>query len=63
MALVEIGEQPGAARLPARQSTGQRVGGRAVDAQDRWVDAPGRSDLPRLIRESFDELKAVTAGN
>jgi AcrR family transcriptional regulator len=28
----------------------------------RWVDETGRQDLPQLIRESLDELKAVTAG-
>ncbi len=27
-----------------------------------WVDQPSQQDLPRLIRESLDELKAVTAG-
>ena len=27
-----------------------------------WVDEDGEQDLPRLIQESLDELKAVTAG-
>jgi AcrR family transcriptional regulator len=31
-------------------------------AFERWVNETGQRDLPRLIRESFDELKAVTAG-
>jgi AcrR family transcriptional regulator len=31
-------------------------------AFDRWINEPGRPDLPRLIRESLDALKAVTAG-
>src|SRR5262249_38912856 len=31
-------------------------------AFDRWVTAAGRRTLPRLIRDSLDELKAVTAG-
>lgn len=31
-------------------------------AFERWGGEPGREDLPRLIRESFDELRAVTAG-
>jgi AcrR family transcriptional regulator len=31
-------------------------------AFERWVDKPSQRDLPRLIRESLDELKAVTAG-
>jgi hypothetical protein len=31
-------------------------------AFERWVDETNRQDLPRLIRESLDELKAVTAG-
>jgi AcrR family transcriptional regulator len=29
----------------------------------RWLGEPGPADLPHLIRESFDELKAVTAGH
>lgn len=28
-----------------------------------WVNDPDAKDLPQLIRESLDELKAVTAGN
>jgi AcrR family transcriptional regulator len=28
----------------------------------RWVGDPGEQDFPRLIRESLDALKAVTAG-
>jgi AcrR family transcriptional regulator len=31
-------------------------------AFDRWVDETDQQDLPQLIRESFDALKAVTAG-
>jgi hypothetical protein len=31
-------------------------------AFERWVDETDRQDLPRLIRESLDELRAVTAG-
>jgi AcrR family transcriptional regulator len=31
-------------------------------AFERWVDDPDRQDLPQLIRESLDELRAVTAG-
>jgi AcrR family transcriptional regulator len=31
-------------------------------AFERWVGEPDEQDLPQLIRESFDELKAVTAG-
>ena len=31
-------------------------------AFERWVNEPGQPDLPRLIRESLEELKAVTAG-
>jgi AcrR family transcriptional regulator len=27
-----------------------------------WIDGTGQRDLPQLIRESLDELKAVTAG-
>jgi AcrR family transcriptional regulator len=32
-------------------------------AFERWVEETGEDDLPRLIRQSFDELKAVTAGS
>ncbi|GAA4620625.1 TetR family transcriptional regulator [Actinoallomurus vinaceus] len=31
-------------------------------AFEHWVNEPDEKDLPQLIRESFDELKAVTAG-
>jgi AcrR family transcriptional regulator len=31
-------------------------------AFERWTSEPGQADLPQLIRESLDELKAVTAG-
>ena len=31
-------------------------------AFERWICEPGQPDLPQLIRESLDELKAVTAG-
>ena len=31
-------------------------------AFERWVDDTDQQDLPRLIRESLDELRAVTAG-
>jgi AcrR family transcriptional regulator len=31
-------------------------------AFERWVTEKGKRDLPQLIRESLDELKAVTAG-
>ncbi|GAB3960425.1 TetR family transcriptional regulator [Actinoallomurus acanthiterrae] len=31
-------------------------------AFEHWVDETDEKDLPQLIRESFDELKAVTAG-
>jgi AcrR family transcriptional regulator len=31
-------------------------------AFERWISETGQSDLPRLIRESLDELRAVTAG-
>jgi AcrR family transcriptional regulator len=32
-------------------------------AFERWVSDPSQPDLPQLIRESLDELKAVTAGS
>lgn len=31
-------------------------------AVERWVNESSQRDLPQLIRESLDELKAVTAG-
>ena len=31
-------------------------------AFDRWLEEGNRKDLSRLIRESLDELKAVTSG-
>jgi AcrR family transcriptional regulator len=31
-------------------------------AFERWVDETNQQDLPELIRDSLDELKAVTAG-
>ena len=31
-------------------------------AFERWIDETDRQDLPGLMRESFDELRAVTAG-
>lgn len=31
-------------------------------AFERWINDPAEPDLPHLIRDSLDELKAVTAG-
>jgi AcrR family transcriptional regulator len=31
-------------------------------AFERWVNDPSEPDLPQLLRESLDELRAVTAG-
>ena len=31
-------------------------------AFERWISETGQQDLAQLIRESLDELKAVTAG-
>jgi AcrR family transcriptional regulator len=31
-------------------------------AFERWVNAGGSQDLPQLIRDTFDEFKAATAG-
>jgi hypothetical protein len=31
-------------------------------AFDRWTSQTSQPDLPQLIRDSLDELKAVTAG-
>ena len=32
-------------------------------AFERWISQPGQADLPQLVRESLDELRAVTAGS
>jgi AcrR family transcriptional regulator len=32
-------------------------------AFERWVSDPGQPDLPKIIRQSLDDLRAVTAGN
>jgi AcrR family transcriptional regulator len=32
-------------------------------AFERWIDDPEQRDLPRLIRDSLDTLKAITAGS
>ena len=32
-------------------------------AFELWINEPNQRDLPQFIRESFDELKAVTAGS
>jgi AcrR family transcriptional regulator len=32
-------------------------------AFERWVQQPGKRNLPRLIRESFDELRLITTGS
>ncbi|MEV4327387.1 TetR/AcrR family transcriptional regulator [Microbispora rosea] len=31
-------------------------------AFERWISGPAEPDLSQIVRESFDELKAVTAG-
>jgi AcrR family transcriptional regulator len=31
-------------------------------AVERWVDETGERSLPQIVRDSFDQLKAVTAG-
>ena len=31
-------------------------------AFERWISDPASADLPHVIRQSLDELKAVTAG-
>jgi hypothetical protein len=31
-------------------------------AFERWVSQSGQQDLPQLIRDSLDQLKATTAG-
>ncbi len=31
-------------------------------AFERWVNETGPADLPQIVRDSLDELRAVTAG-
>jgi hypothetical protein len=38
------------------------VGSWLTSAFERYVEKTNRRTLPQLIRESLDELKAVTAG-
>ena len=47
---------PPRAWLPRQGSLSSEI------AFERWVNETSQPDLPRLIRESLDELKAVTAG-
>jgi AcrR family transcriptional regulator len=47
---------------PAASLTGQAGIAIFRVAFERWVDDTGQRDLPEHIRESFDELKALTAG-
>ena len=32
-------------------------------AFERWVEQPTKRNLPRLVRESLADLKAITAGS
>jgi AcrR family transcriptional regulator len=52
----------GVADLPASLAAEAGIGVFKV-AFERWIGEGERRDLPQLIRESFDELKAVTAGS
>ena len=47
---------------PAASLTGQAGIAIFRVAFERWVNDTGQRDLPELIRESFDELKSLTAG-
>ncbi|MYR45327.1 TetR family transcriptional regulator [Streptomyces sp. SID5910] len=56
-ALRQRGVPGSAARLAAEAGTAVfKV------AFERWVGDPGRQDFSRLVRETFDELRAVTGG-
>jgi hypothetical protein len=49
-----------------RVSSAQGVRGAGIAvfkiAFERWISETSQRDLPRLVRESLDELKAVIAG-
>ncbi|MGA2208450.1 MAG: TetR family transcriptional regulator [Acidimicrobiales bacterium] len=47
---------------PAASLTGEAGIAVFKIAFERWLDTPGQRDLPQLIRDSLDELRAVTAG-
>ena len=47
---------------PAASLTAEAGIGVFKIAFERWTDNANQYDLPRVIRESLDELKAVTAG-
>jgi hypothetical protein len=47
---------------PAASLTGEAAIAVFKVAFERWVDESNEQELPRLIRDSLDELKAVTAG-
>jgi AcrR family transcriptional regulator len=52
----------GVADLPASLAAEAGIGVFKV-AFERWIGEGEQRDLPQLVRESFDELKAVTAGS
>ena len=47
---------------PAASLTGEAAIAVFKVAFERWVDESNEQELPQLIRDSLDELKAVTAG-
>jgi AcrR family transcriptional regulator len=47
---------------PAASLTGEAGIAVFKIAFERWIDTASHRDLPQLIRDSLDELKAVTAG-
>ena len=59
-------------KLPAESLRASRHLGAGLTAEagiavfkiafESWVNGTGQPDLPRIIRESLDELRAVTAG-
>ncbi|MGO8950514.1 MAG: TetR family transcriptional regulator [Ktedonobacterales bacterium] len=49
-------------RDPAASLTGEAGIAVFKVAFERWINETNQRDLPQLIRESLDELKAVTAG-
>jgi len=49
-------------REPAASLAGEAAIAVFRIAFERWISQTGQRDLPQLLRESLDELKAVTAG-
>ena len=66
VALVEVVDEPGMGGLPSQQLVGQRARGGAVGRHEMGqpgevLEETNQKDLPDVMRDSLEELKAVTA--